>query len=47
MIFVDKFWSLFNCCNLTHDTPDLVFENVSLFNMNPVESRGEKITSGL
>ena len=35
MIFVNKFWSHFNYCNLMHDAPDLVFEIVYLFNMNP------------
>ena len=35
MILVDKFWSHLNYYNLTHDTPDLVFESVYLFNMNP------------
>ena len=28
MIFVNKFWSHFNYYNLTHDSPDLVSENV-------------------
>ena len=35
MIFANKFCSHFNYYNLTHDTPDLVFESVYLFNMNP------------
>ena len=35
MIFVNKFWSHFNYCNLTHDTPDLVFEKCLSFQYEP------------
>ena len=34
MLFVNKFWSHLNYCNIAHDIPDLAFESVYLFNMN-------------
>ena len=35
MIFANQFWSHFNYCNLTHDTPDLVFEKCLSFQYEP------------
>ena len=35
MLFVNKFWSHLNYHSVTLDIPDLVFESVYLFNMNP------------
>ena len=35
MIFANQFWSHFNYYNLTHDTPDLVFEKWLSFQYEP------------
>ena len=36
MLFVNKFWSHLNHYSITHDTPDLAFKIIYLFNMNPI-----------
>ena len=35
MLFVKKVWSHLNYYNITHNIPDLAFESVNHFNVNP------------